>query len=335
MGVDTLNSVQMIEDIVTPFLPANNTFLYHLSATREIVNGFKYVIVFAMQNETEDEVVCEIDVIEKPWLVKNLNKYRKMIYNNCSLSSTPDDDDKMRFQYEVNPSFLNQREEMSQDDMNDLEDQIVAFTQKPHKPRTTTTTTITAETESDDVTHSVITTVTTTETSHTRNNVLPPMETTTPGDNTSPLSNMNMDALDEIFGIKKSVGNTNAAPPSSRTDESSTIDESTPDATNKSLETEIKKIFSDLFQNDPEFQNSIITLISKRDDVEAQQNVISILANKLKEKLENLSDQQTEVTDSQTGTRAKRSTNLDPIFTNEAVAFLEKVNSLKLPQMMM
>lgn len=326
----------MIEDIVSPFLrDTNNSFLYYLSATREIVNGLKYVIVFAMKNETDDEVVCEMNVIEKPWLVHNHKKYRKMIYNNCSLTIEDDEDDKMRFQYDVNPSFINQREDMSQDDMNDLEEQIVALTHKPLRPKTSTTTTTMATI--DDLTESL--TDTSAEESQTPDSLPPPMETTTPSSGlSSPLSNMNMDALDEIFGIRKTAGNTHALPPSStsidnRSNNNEASEHSILSADKVKLEIEIKKVFSELFQNDPEFQKNIIALTQRNDDIEAQQNVISILANKLKEKFENLSDQQTaaDSQNSESDIRLKRSLDLNPMFANEAVdSFLQKVKSLVL-----
>jgi hypothetical protein len=318
MGVDEVNpELPQIQDIVVPFLPENLKFLYAVNATREIVNGFKWEIVFVMKNEANEEIVCEMDVLEKPWLMKNAKKFRKMTYNNCSLENSVDDDDKIRFQYEINPTFVNQRTEMSASDMIDMEDLIV--TTKPKKTTTvrTTTTTVGSTTtvepttteESEEVTLAPLdpSSKNILDNFFNMNNFFPPPPTTTTT-TLSPLSNMNLDALDEMFGIKK-VANTQAEP---RTDESSREDEnfqqkrvesvetaatSKNESALKDLEIEIKKVFSELFQSDPEFQMNIIALINRKDDTNAQKNynyVIAILTNKLKEKIENLTDRRNE-----------------------------------------
>lgn len=306
-GVDELNrELPQIEDIVKPFLPESCRYLYALNATREIVNGFKYEITFVMLNENEEEVVCEMDVLEKPWLVKDSKKFRKMTYNNCSLTNPSDDEDRMRFQYEINPTFVNQRTEISGSEISDIEDQIITS-----KPKVSTTTTTVASTPASDEYDDGVTLPPLDPSSKNvldgffnMNNYFPPPQTEPTTTSTlSPLfSNFNMDSLDEMFGMKK-VANSQAQPRPSDNNESSgdgdNLQQKRVDEVNatsnetalKDLETDIKRAFSELFQTDPEFQMNIIALINRNDDTTAQKNynyVVSILAAKLKDKIETL-----------------------------------------------
>lgn len=312
VGVDELNpELAQIRDIVEPFLPRNHKYHHALNATREIVNGIKYEIVFVMNNELDDEIYCEMDVIEKPWLIRDSRKFRKMTYNNCSLTNPVDDEDRLRFQYEVNPTFVNQRPQLSQDDINEMEDQIV--TTRPQEDTTMISTTKDETTENDDD-------VTLAPLNSSSKNLLddffnmnnyfpaPPSPTTT--STMSPLPNFNLAALDEMFGMKN-VGKSNTEPKANN--ESSGEDNlqqkrvETVDAIPtknetalKELEVEIKKVFSELFQSDPEFQSNIIALINRKDDSTAQKNynyVISILASKLKDRIETFNERRNDETD--------------------------------------
>lgn len=330
------------------------------------MNGLKYEILFVVKDDQDEEITCAIDVLEKPWLVINSKKVREMTYNNCSLINPTDEDDKTRFQYEVNPTFVNQRTEMSESDLIDMEDLIVTI--KPRKTTTTRTTTTTAATTT---TEAAPTTTTEEEEEVTlapldpssknildnffnMNNYFPPPSTaktttTTP----APLPNLNLDALDEMFGIKK-VEKSQAEP---RINESSSDDdnieqkrvknvENTIPTKNetalKDLEIEIKKVFSELFQSDPEFQMNIIALINRKDDTNAQKNynyVIAILTNKLKEKIEILTERQNNedgqvvtvdplaaIEPSTDETRSKRSTNVREL-TEDALLTLDHIDS--------
>lgn len=315
MGVEELDpELPQIRKIIEPFVPQNHKYLRALKVTREIVNGLKYEIVFVMQNEKNDEIYCDMDVLEKPWLIQNLQKYRKITFNNCSLANLTDDEDRMRFQYEINPTFATTRTELLQDELLDMEDQIV--TSKPRKVSTTTeVTTTTSTTEGTTDRNDGESTLAPPNPSSKNvlddlfnmNNYFPPPQNPTRTSTASPLlPNLNLDALDEIFGSKKVVDS--QSEPRVREDESSVMDEenieqkrvenvnavSTINETAlKDLEIEIRKVFSELFQSDPEFQLNIIALINRKDDSTAQKNynyVISILANKLKDKIETFND---------------------------------------------
>jgi hypothetical protein len=292
LSVDELNPEQaMIEDIVKPFLPPHLKYLRALNATREIVNGFKYEIIFVMRDEHEDEIYCVMDVLEKPWLMRDEKKFRKMTYNNCSLENPSDDDDQMRFQFDINPTFVNQRTELTDEDLSEMEDQIVV-----EQPRSTTEK-ISTTTE-DEITLAPLNSNSKNllDDFFNTNNFFPPPQTSTTTSTAPPIA---MDALDEMFGMKK-VENFQSEPQSRSSDESSSSDDnlqqkevdekpSSNNSTLKDLETDIKKVFSELFQTNPEFQSNIIALINRKDDTTAHKNynfVISILASKLKDKIE-------------------------------------------------
>lgn len=299
VGIDQLNPNQpQIMDIVQPFLPPDCKFLFALNVTREIVNGLRYEIIFVMRNERDDEIYCEMDVIEKPWLIRDSRKYRKMTYNNCSLANPTDDDDRRRFQYETNPTFVNQRTELTQSEMIDLEDLIVTI-----KPRAMITTT----TESPETTLAPLdqSSKNLLDDFFNMNNYFPPPPvpiTTTSTSTLPPLSNSNMDALDEMFGIKK-VENSFAEPRTESSTDSESIEQKQVENVNaspssnetalKELESDIKKVFSELFQSDPDFQSNIIALINRKDDLAGHGNynyVINTLAIKLKDKIESYNE---------------------------------------------
>lgn len=309
-----------MEDIVRPFLPTNYKFRYALNASREIVNGFKYEIIFAVEDENNLEIICLVDVLEKPWLLKDSNKYRKMTYNNCSLINLPDDDDKIKNTFQINPVFQNQRNDVAHADLADMEEQIIPVgsnrrviaTSRGTRPTTTTTSTTEMPESSTEPLNTNSknllddffnmnnyfpppqnpTTTTTTTTSTT---------TTTTTTSLPPISNFNMDALDDIFGIKK-IGQVNQMPSKEEGSGEEVIEEKKVDLQEagvtsvtdneealKELEMEIKKTFSELFQSDPDFQNNIIALINRKNDETALKNynfVINILASKLKDKIE-------------------------------------------------
>ncbi|KAL7042638.1 hypothetical protein ACKWTF_001228 [Chironomus riparius] len=299
MGVDMLNPNETFaEEIVQPFIPNHFTFQYALNLTREIVNGFKYEIIFVMKNEHDEDIYCEMDVLEKPWLTKDNKKYRKMVYNNCSLVNSVDDEERTKFEYDINPIYVNQRSEMSSDEIRLMEDEII--TEKSQEDETVVTeqtTTIVLE----DATLSAL--------DPSSKNILDnffnmnhyfPHTTASTTTTASTLDNIDMKIIDEMLESRK-IEDSQAQ----QTHESSTninIETTTQlDAEAllnerrrnskalKELEVEIKKTFSELFQTDPEFQTNIIALINRKDDSNVQVNynyVVNILANKLKDKIE-------------------------------------------------
>lgn len=323
MGVDELNpQLALLEDIVKPFLPSNYKFRYALNASREIVNGFKYEIIFAVEDENNLEIICLVDVLEKPWLLKDSNKYRKMTYNNCSLINLSDDDDKIKNTFQINPVFQNQRNDVTNEDLTDMEEQIIPIgsnrrvqaTSRGTRPTTTTSTTEMPESSTEPLNSNSKNLL---DDFFNMNNYFPPpanptttttrsTSTTTTTTSLPPISNFNLDALDEMFGLKK-VGQVNQMP----TKENDAADGSGEEVIEekkvnlqetgvtdneealKELEMEIKKTFSELFQSDPDFQNNIIALINRKNDETALKNynfVINILASKLKDKIEDYNE---------------------------------------------
>lgn len=316
LGVEDLDpESQLIQDIVEPFLPPNYSFCYALNASREIVNGFKYELIVVIKNEYDEEIYCEMDVLEKPWLVKDSRKFRKMTYNNCSLTNPPDVDDQMRFQFEVNPTFVNQRTQINQLEMIDMEDQIVTTKPRSTTTRVTSTTPVPDDEDEEEVSLAPLnpSSKNLLDDFFSMNNYFPPPQTTKiPSTTAAPsLPSFNEDALDEMFGIRK-VEKSQAEPKINDEDESPDEkiqqkqvgnNEATPmrnEAALKDLEMDIKKVFSELFQSDPEFQSNIIALINRKDDSAVQKNynyVVSILASRLKDKIETYNERKQDVSD--------------------------------------
>jgi hypothetical protein len=315
MGIETLNpKLPSIEAIVKSFLPKNTRIANVISANREIVNGFKYEIFFVMSTENEDggeEIYCVMDILEKPWLIKDSVKFRKMTYNNCSLANPVDDDNRLQFQYEMNPVFVNQRSEMSDDDLRLMEDQIISTSDLNSNRRV-----VLSEAEDLRPTEEEIieTTTVVLEDAATLNpsskNILDsffnmqnlfaqsPSTTTTTTITTE--SGFKMPALDEMFGVKRVENSQSQA--SHSVDEIqeknyADVDAVSPKRDNETLrdlEVEFKKAFSELFQSDPEFQMNIIALINRNDSLQAEKNynqIIAILGRKLKDKLDSYAEE--------------------------------------------
>jgi hypothetical protein len=281
LGVQNVNpGLPSIEAIVEPFLPKNYRFLYAVNVSREIVNGFKYEIFFVMKSdEDDDEIYCVMDILEKPWLIKDSLKYRKMTYNNCSLTNPIDEDDRMRFQYEVNPTFVSQKTDLSEEDIRNMEDQIISLKDSEEVETTTVVLEdVTLNPSSKNILDGFF---------NMQDFIAQPQTTTTTS--RPALSDFNMAALDEMFGIRKDESVTQ------HKNFESEVAPKKDNETLKHLEIEIKRAFSELFQSDPEFQMNIVALINRRDDSAAQKNfnqIIEILGRKLKDKLESYHNEQ-------------------------------------------
>lgn len=274
LGVERLNlSQEIVAEIVNEFLPREYKFNYYLNITREIVNGFKYEILFVMRDEQEEDKFCLMDVIEKPRLMKDTAKFRRMVYNNCSLTNSPDD--RIRFEYEVNPT---QRTDVTSEEMRFMEDQIILETDKID--------TGTATVDLDDVTLSPLdpSSMHILDNFFNMNHYFPH---TTTAESIS---------TDEKISASQ-VTNSEAQKPHDASsiksqeyeNEHLSIQRSRNNEALKELEMEIKKAFSELFQTDPEFQMNIIALINRKDDSNVHVNynyVVNILTLKLKDKIE-------------------------------------------------
>lgn len=283
-----------IEAIIKTFLPKNLRYVSTIRATREIVNGFKYEISFVMKNDADEEIYCVIEVFEKPWLVKDLIKFRKMTYNNCSLSNAienNDDDDDDRLQFENNPTFTNQRTELTDEELKRMEDQILAIKSSEEEVVESSTVILEVATlnpSSKNILDGLF---------NMQDFFSQPTTTTTtdiPSSPSSSLSNFNMASLDEMFDTRR-VENSHAQPVREQEMPSVTDLPKKDNETLRNLEVEIKKAFSELFQSDPEFQMNIIALINRKDNAQAQKNynqIIDIIGRKLKDKIDSYSAEQ-------------------------------------------
>lgn len=295
LGIENLNpNLPSIEAIIKSFLPKNIRFVSTISATREIVNGFKYELFFVMKNVDdvdEEEIYCVIDVFEKPWLIEDLRKFRKMTYNNCSLPNALENDDIV---YENNPTFTNQRTELTEEELKRMEDQILSVTSSEEVTVVETSTVILEDATLNPSSKNIL------DGFFNMQDFLPQSTTTDAAPSSSSLSDFNMASLDEMFGIRK-VDSLQAQPV--REEEMQSVPTALPKNDNetlRNLEVEMKKAFSELFQSDPEFQMNIVALINRKDDAQAQKNynqIIEIIGRKLKDKIDSYSTEQRSVVD--------------------------------------
>lgn len=249
-----------LRKIVEQFLPANFQLVSVINAAREVVLGVKFTVVFSFKEESkesEDETVCSILVLEKPWLIKDSEKYKSLVTNNCSLPEVPQISEN---EYSINPIFQNNQTTLSSEEMKELEGQIkvddittakIAETSGEENDKTTdddSSLKISSKNMLDDIFNL-------NNYYHTNNEPTAEIPTTT---TTNSLSSFSQDALDNLFDVKKD-------PVESSIKKEEKIDIHQTNSRNESisqaLEMDIKRIFSDLFQNDPNFQAAITSLI--------------------------------------------------------------------------
>lgn len=262
-----------LQEIVLKFLPADKTFLRILNATREIVRGVRFTISFVYRQESEDvESYCEMVVLEKPWLIRDNQKFSEMTSNNCSLPTLTVD----RFHYVVNQAFVNQKA-----DPINVDEQIIQVS-------------TTEATTSSEIKEEFTTEMTTSPSSNLNGNsmsfldnffnvenFLSPTTTTVAADK----------EVDEVVQSRTNEQSLQNAEKTNNNDNNTSSEEILKRREN--LEIVIKKAFSELFQTNPEFQAKIIALIHRRDDSEVEENskvIINILTNHLKEKFESPQD---------------------------------------------
>lgn len=219
-----------------------------------------------VSDSEDDETFCEIVVLEKPWLIRENQKFSEMTSNNCSLPLTTND----RFHYVVNQVFVNQKAEPA-----NIDDQIVEVS--------TTTEAVSLENDEESTTE----------------------ESTTPSSNLSGNSMNFLDNFFNVnnFLTTKTSSTTPPSEVVNETAQTRTVEQSQLNTENKNnenssseilkrredLEIVIKKTFSELFQTDSEFQARIIALIHRVDDSELEENkriVVNMLTNHLREKFE-------------------------------------------------
>lgn len=144
MGAEeTLNpSLVGLWNMAVTFLPKSYKLINIVSATREVVAGVRYNLLVNAQNENFTETLCDIEILEKPWILSEWgDKLRTLQYTNCTYDSTKiksneEDDDKTR-NYNFNPMFSNKYNDITDEMLKALEEQII----KPKAKLTTTTTT--------------------------------------------------------------------------------------------------------------------------------------------------------------------------------------------------
>lgn len=306
---ETVNPLlPQIENIVNPFLPDDFRFVKALQVNREVVAGVKYEIVFEMVSGDDEPQICFLNVLEKPWLTKNSKKFQTMLSNNCSLVEQEDDN---QFQYAINPVFSTQdkeNEEMSAESLRFLEEQIITSVTTEVAPRLYTSTTEKTELDTTEVTlkHSSKSML---DDFFNLNNFFQTQATDGDQSQTTTekgLDQSSKDALDEMFGLttpeKKQESRNNFASNPQGAEVEETVESKNVETVQtvmkpsrgnvalNQLELEIKKSFSELFQNNAEFQLAITELIENKN---AQQNsqdnynrVFNILVNNLKVKIE-------------------------------------------------
>ena len=321
-----------IENIVTPFLLDGFKYVEALEVSRAVVAGVKYEIIFKMLDLEGMEHICDLNVLEKPWLMKNSQKFRTLLSSNCSMVEQKEED---QSQYVINPVFKPQasdNEEMSEESLKYLEEQIVPYatTEITRQRKTTTEQPETSSYESSESTFKPDSKNMLDDFFKINNFFQPETTVADVGaseigqiDETTTLKSLDQsskDALDEMFGFKpaeKKTENTNnfANPQSSDVNEDivqvkriepvqTGVKPSRGNVALNQLELEIKKSFSDLFQNNAEFQQAIAKLIENKNSQQISQDnynhVFNILVNNLKLKIESYTNIEASTTESST-----------------------------------
>jgi hypothetical protein len=229
-----------------------------------------------MRQETEDDdIYCEIVVLEKPWLIRDNQKFSEMTANNCSLPIVTND----RFHYVVNKVFVNQK-----NDTVNVDDQVIMSSS------TTTESQVSLESEEESTTEKMNTSSSSSLSGNSMNfldnffnvnNFLSPKITST--------TVANDEVVDEVIESRTNEQSQQNAE-NINSDNNSNNNSDDLSRTRENLEIEIKKAFSELFQTNAEFQAKIIALIHRTDDSQLEENskiIINILTNHLKTKFEN------------------------------------------------
>lgn len=118
------------------FLPGNLRLLTVISVNREIVAGVKYeLVVNALQESNGERIVCDLVVLEKPWIVNQWGeKWRTLLHSNCTVEGVeveqpPNGVPTETFQ--VNPVFNRpQTVALTEDRIRELEEQILRGNQR-------------------------------------------------------------------------------------------------------------------------------------------------------------------------------------------------------------
>uniref|UniRef100_A0A6B2EDP4 Putative papain family cysteine protease n=1 Tax=Phlebotomus kandelakii TaxID=1109342 RepID=A0A6B2EDP4_9DIPT len=118
-----------ITHLALTFLPADYQLLTVSSAAREVVAGVRYILVVNAER-AGDRVMCELEILEKPWITTEWgDKWRMLERTNCSGSPNPLAPDRNHYN-RVNPTFTDRPKEVSADRLKEVEDQVVTTTSR-------------------------------------------------------------------------------------------------------------------------------------------------------------------------------------------------------------
>ncbi|XP_055848052.1 putative cysteine proteinase CG12163 isoform X2 [Episyrphus balteatus] len=130
-----------VQNIAVTNIPITINFINIIDAYREVVDGVRYEIVLNAVNTTDNntEIICRIVVLEKPWLTTIWgDKVRLLQESNCTSEELPDasrNRKALEEKYETNAIFSGSRNELTADDMLNLESQIVGPSKNPQMTR--------------------------------------------------------------------------------------------------------------------------------------------------------------------------------------------------------
>ncbi|XP_055922541.1 putative cysteine proteinase CG12163 [Eupeodes corollae] len=127
-----------VQNIAITNIPVTLNFINIIDAYREVVDGVRYEVVLNAVNTTDNntEIVCRIVVLEKPWLTTLWgDKVRLLKESNCTNEELqPDsfrDSKALEEKYETNAIFSGNRNELTPNDMSNLESQIIGSSNNP------------------------------------------------------------------------------------------------------------------------------------------------------------------------------------------------------------
>lgn len=120
------------------FLPKNYQFINVVSATREVIAGVRYNLFVNARNENGTDTLCNIEILEKPWITVAFGeKLRTLEYTNCTSSEYNSEQLNSDKNYNFNPVFVNQAHTITDDFLKLLEQQILKPKIKPNNEATT------------------------------------------------------------------------------------------------------------------------------------------------------------------------------------------------------
>lgn len=119
-------TLKTLANIAIKYLPKNLNFLNVLSATREVVAGVRFNIVLNANDENEFPVICELQIMEKPWLTTEWgDKYRYLEYTNCTEDGEAFYHNEDEENLKINSLFTHRSAEITEEKLKKLEEEIL------------------------------------------------------------------------------------------------------------------------------------------------------------------------------------------------------------------